>query len=98
MTGDELKQMESLAKRRTAVQQLANSDGWRMFVSAMQSSADLSYRLMVETSNPHDAAKHMGAWHTLQAVLNWPVREMNAINTQAVMLEEEAIRAAKRGG
>ena len=98
MTGDQLQQMESLAKRRTAVQQLLNSDGWKMYAAAIQASIDISARQMIETSVAHDAAKYMGSHYALKSMLDWPMREMNSINQQAAMLEEEAIRDAKRGG
>jgi len=87
---------ESLAKRRAAIQQLVSSEGWKLFCAAMRSAVDVSFTRMMSTDNAHEAVKCMAVYHTLRTVLDWPAREMGAINHQAAILEQQALEAAKR--
>lgn len=98
MNAEQLQQMESLAKRRSDITKLVNSDGWKMFEAAMKNASDTSYVQQVQTSNAHDCAKYVGAHHALQSMLNWPARELKSINQQAILLEEEALADARKGG
>lgn len=98
MNAEQLQQMESLAKRRADITKLVNSDGWKMFEAAMRNAANISYTQQVQSSNAHDCAKFVGAHHALQSMLDWASRELNSINQQAVLLEQEALADAQKGG
>jgi hypothetical protein len=88
--------MESLARRRAVIQQLVDSEGWKMFQTAMQSAAELSFNRMMDTNNAHEAVKCMAVYHTLRSVLDWPTREIRAIDQHAAIVEREALEEARR--
>lgn len=82
------KDLELLGNRRVAIEQLIQSEGWKLFEAMMQEAKATAERQMIETSNAHDAAKYVGAFHALKSVLSWPERELHAIKIEASMLKE----------
>lgn len=90
MNGEELNVMEVLGGRRVAVERLLSSEGWKLFDAAMKDALRIAKKQMIETSVSHDAAKFMGAVHTLENVVSWGDRELHSINMQVLTIEESS--------
>jgi len=84
MTLDEMKLYEQMMDYRVDLERLAAHPAWKSFQAAMEKSKELSYRLAVESDNPHVAAKHLGAYHAIKSVTTWLARELDSINYQII--------------
>lgn len=90
MTAEELRTLEQLKERYALVERLRASDGWKLFDQAFAFMEAQSYELLVGTANPHEAAKHLGAYHAIRNARTWPRRELEALLTQVNMMNDAA--------
>lgn len=90
LNGNEMRDLAELRERRTQVESLLRTDGWKLLESMLEATAASAYKMMTETTNPHECAKHMGAWHATRHFITWPARELQAIDGAIEGIEEEA--------
>jgi hypothetical protein len=82
--------LESMQRMHAAIEQLVNSDGWKLFEVTFKASREESYGLMLKADNAQQAAVQLGAYHTARAVLNWPERQLRLLeaNIQQILAED----------
>lgn len=71
------------------LQLLLNGEGWKQVDAFLAMQEMTAYDLMVKESNPHAAAKHMGAYHAIKTMRAYPQLRIESIR---YMLEQDEKR------
>jgi hypothetical protein len=66
---------QELERKLITIQQLMDHPGWKLFIAAMDSSLNQAYNQMILAKDPTSQSKHLGAYHTLLSLKEWPERE-----------------------
>lgn len=69
-------------ERLVALEFFVRTPGWAMCKRLFEANAEAAYAAMMDSKNPHDMAKHLGAHYAMRSFVTWPEREIAALRSQ----------------
>ncbi len=90
MTADEIREIEEAKERALQLQAMLRTPGWQAFKQMLEHHLHDAYQASAAAADAWNGAKHLGAYHALRFISDWPEREIRAISLKIRQIEDMA--------
>lgn len=80
-------QLKRMADHASVVQAMVRTPGWAVYVQAVLQSIKEAKDQALRAQQPHQMATHLGAALAMEALLDWPRRELEKVRLSSQQIE-----------